>query len=242
MVPSFSFRKGGVVTWVTGIWQRVADFPKKLLLGFGRFDIKDSAGLMCVQVKIPAFTRGRCQLDAKDVEETRKRSHLWVHVERVLAACAIGSAYCMAQFHLVWCFLVKTMTWPYWTTLRQRAWQTCAPVLYWNLPFKFATNEYHAVLPCKNLLSLHFVFATLLVLFLYVVAIFYQNKAMANDFVAVINRFTCVCIWMKRIATTQFHVIQYNPNMNDKIVQGIHNTWICANVVINGSMLLCKYT
>ncbi len=47
------------------------------------FDIRDSVGLMCAEVKIPAFTIGRCQLDAEDVEETQQIAHLRVHVERV---------------------------------------------------------------------------------------------------------------------------------------------------------------
>lgn len=38
---------------------------------------------MCAQVKIPVFTRGRSQLDAKDVEES-KIAHLRVHVERAI--------------------------------------------------------------------------------------------------------------------------------------------------------------
>uniref|UniRef100_A0A8C2BTS9 Si:dkey-20i10.7 n=1 Tax=Cyprinus carpio TaxID=7962 RepID=A0A8C2BTS9_CYPCA len=50
----------------------------------GFFDIRDSVGLVCAEVKIPAFTRGRSQLDAKDVEETRQIAHLRVHVERVI--------------------------------------------------------------------------------------------------------------------------------------------------------------
>lgn len=48
------------------------------------FDIRDSVELMCAEVKTPVFTRGRCQLDAKDVEDTRKIAHLRVHVERVI--------------------------------------------------------------------------------------------------------------------------------------------------------------
>lgn len=39
---------------------------------------------MCAEAKVPAFTRGRCQLDAKDVEETRQIAHLRVHVQRVI--------------------------------------------------------------------------------------------------------------------------------------------------------------
>lgn len=53
-----------------------------LVLADRGFDI--TVGLMCAQVKIPAFTRECCQLDAKDVEETRKIAHFRVHFEIVI--------------------------------------------------------------------------------------------------------------------------------------------------------------
>ncbi|ROL42305.1 hypothetical protein DPX16_8184 [Anabarilius grahami] len=58
--------------------------PGDLVLADRGFDIRDSVGLMCAEVKTPAFTRGCSQLDAKDVEETRRIAHLRVHVERVI--------------------------------------------------------------------------------------------------------------------------------------------------------------
>ncbi|XP_041914482.1 uncharacterized protein LOC121679845 isoform X2 [Alosa sapidissima] len=58
--------------------------PGDLVLADRGFDIQDSVGLMCAEVKIPAFTKGRCQLDARDVESTRKIAHLRIHVERVI--------------------------------------------------------------------------------------------------------------------------------------------------------------
>ncbi|CAI5636544.1 unnamed protein product [Oreochromis niloticus] len=45
------------------------------------FDIRDAVGMMCAEVKMPAFTRGFCQLDAKDIENTRAIAHLRIHVE-----------------------------------------------------------------------------------------------------------------------------------------------------------------
>lgn len=42
--------------------------PGDLVLAFRGFDIKDSVEMMCPEVKIYAFTKSRCQLDAKDVE------------------------------------------------------------------------------------------------------------------------------------------------------------------------------
>ncbi len=50
------------------------------------FDIKDSVGMICVEVKIPAFTKSRCQLDAEDVEDIRAIAQLRIHVERVIGS------------------------------------------------------------------------------------------------------------------------------------------------------------
>ncbi len=50
------------------------------------FDIKDSVGMMCAEVKIPAFTKSRCQLDAKDEEDIHALAHLRIHVERVIGS------------------------------------------------------------------------------------------------------------------------------------------------------------
>ncbi|MGL4354645.1 MAG: transposase family protein [Aeromonas popoffii] len=57
--------------------------PGYLVLADRGFDIKDSVGTMCVEVNIPAFTKSRCQLDGKDVEDTSAIAHLKIHVERV---------------------------------------------------------------------------------------------------------------------------------------------------------------
>ncbi|XP_016382413.1 uncharacterized protein LOC107719510 [Sinocyclocheilus rhinocerous] len=58
--------------------------PGDLVLADRGFDIRDRVGLTCAEVKIPAFTRGRSQLDAKDLEATCRIAHLRVHVERVI--------------------------------------------------------------------------------------------------------------------------------------------------------------
>ncbi|XP_076135036.1 uncharacterized protein LOC143117291 [Alosa pseudoharengus] len=58
--------------------------PGDIVLADRGFNIRESVGMMCAEVKIPAFTRGRAQLDAKDVEETRAIAHLRIHVERVI--------------------------------------------------------------------------------------------------------------------------------------------------------------
>lgn len=57
--------------------------PGDIVLADRGFDIKDSVGMMCAEVKVPAVTNGRC-LDVKDVENTRAIAHLRIHVERVI--------------------------------------------------------------------------------------------------------------------------------------------------------------
>ena len=48
------------------------------------FDISDSVGMMQARLHIPAFTRGKSQLDALDVEKTRCIANVRIHVERVI--------------------------------------------------------------------------------------------------------------------------------------------------------------
>ncbi|XP_065136251.1 uncharacterized protein [Paramisgurnus dabryanus] len=58
--------------------------PGDIVLADRGFNIRESVGMMCAEVKLPTFTRGRAQLEAKDVEETRAIAHLRIHVERVI--------------------------------------------------------------------------------------------------------------------------------------------------------------
>ena len=58
--------------------------PGDLVLADRGFDISDSVGLMCAEVKIPAFMKGRKQLSVADVISTRKIAHVRIHVERVI--------------------------------------------------------------------------------------------------------------------------------------------------------------
>ncbi|XP_041835129.1 uncharacterized protein LOC121635838 [Melanotaenia boesemani] len=58
--------------------------PGDVVLADRGFDIKESLGMMCAEVQIPAFTTGRCQLDIKDVEDTHATTHLRMHVEKVM--------------------------------------------------------------------------------------------------------------------------------------------------------------
>ncbi|XP_060075795.1 uncharacterized protein LOC132555464 [Ylistrum balloti] len=58
--------------------------PGDLVLADRGFDIAESVGLKCAEVKIPAFTKGKKQLSALEVEQTRKIAHVRIHVERVI--------------------------------------------------------------------------------------------------------------------------------------------------------------
>lgn len=66
----------------SGFLQKLS--PGDIVLADRGFDIKESVALMGATLKIPAFTRGRSQLEAEDVEETRKLAHVRIHVERVI--------------------------------------------------------------------------------------------------------------------------------------------------------------
>ncbi|KAK2863569.1 hypothetical protein Q5P01_003102 [Channa striata] len=58
--------------------------PGDIVLADRGFDVKQSVGLMCAEVRMSAFTRGRHQLEAKDAEETRCTAHLRSHVRKVV--------------------------------------------------------------------------------------------------------------------------------------------------------------
>ncbi|XP_065679757.1 uncharacterized protein LOC136094095 [Hydra vulgaris] len=58
--------------------------PGDVVLADRGFKLADSVGLMCAEVKIPAFTKGKKQLSAVDVESTRKIARSRVNVERVI--------------------------------------------------------------------------------------------------------------------------------------------------------------
>jgi hypothetical protein len=58
--------------------------PGDIVLADRGFDIQESVGLSCAEVKIPAFTRGKKQLSPFEIEDTRKIAHTRIHVERVI--------------------------------------------------------------------------------------------------------------------------------------------------------------
>ena len=88
----------GVISFVSKAWGgRIPDkhltdncgimkylLPGDVILADRGFDIGDSAALFGATVEIPAFTKGKKQLSAFDVERSRKLASVRVHVERVI--------------------------------------------------------------------------------------------------------------------------------------------------------------
>lgn len=88
----------GFVTFISSAWggrasdKRITEdsgllnnlLPGDVVLADRGFNIGDSVGLFCASLKIPAFTKGKKQLSAHEVEETRKIASVRIHVERVI--------------------------------------------------------------------------------------------------------------------------------------------------------------
>ena len=88
----------GVVSFVSEPWGgRVSDkhltehcgildklLPGDVVLADRGFDIKESVGMMQARLHIPAFTKGKSQLSAMEVTETRTIANVRIHVERVI--------------------------------------------------------------------------------------------------------------------------------------------------------------
>lgn len=88
----------GAVTFISEGWGgRVSDrhitehcglldnlLPGDVVLADRGFNISESVGFYCARLHIPAFTRGKKQLSAEEVESTRKLANVRIHVERVI--------------------------------------------------------------------------------------------------------------------------------------------------------------
>ena len=88
----------GVVSFISDAWGgRTSDkyltehcgFLKKLLpgdvvLADRGFDVSESIGMCQAKLHLPAFTKGKKQLSALEVEETRTIANVRIHVERVI--------------------------------------------------------------------------------------------------------------------------------------------------------------
>ena len=58
--------------------------PGDVILAHRGFEITDSVGMRQAKLHIPAFTRGKKQLTALEIEETRSIANVRIHVERVI--------------------------------------------------------------------------------------------------------------------------------------------------------------
>ena len=58
--------------------------PGDTILADRGFDIRDTIGFYQSTIQIPAFKKGKDQLDAIDVEQTRSLANVRIHVERVI--------------------------------------------------------------------------------------------------------------------------------------------------------------
>ena len=88
----------GVVSFISDAWGgRVSDkyltehcgmlnyvLPGDIVLADRGFDISDSVGMQQAHLHIPAFTKGKTQLSALEVEQTRAIANVRIHVERVI--------------------------------------------------------------------------------------------------------------------------------------------------------------
>lgn len=88
----------GVVSFISDAWGgRVSDkyltehcgmlnyiLPGDIVLADRGFDISDSVGMQQAHLHIPAFTKGKTQLSALEVEQTHAIANVRIHVERVI--------------------------------------------------------------------------------------------------------------------------------------------------------------
>ena len=88
----------GVITFISKAWGgRTSDkyltenskffnnlLPEDVVPADLGFDILESVGFYCAEVKIPAFTKEKKQLSEADVESTRRIASVRIHVERLV--------------------------------------------------------------------------------------------------------------------------------------------------------------
>ena len=79
--------------------------PGDYVLADRGFDIGDSVGFYCAEVKLPSFTKGKKQLSAKDVEQSRRIACSRIHVERVIGL--LRNKYTILQSTLPLDYLIK---------------------------------------------------------------------------------------------------------------------------------------
>ena len=79
--------------------------PGDVVLADRGFDIADSVGMMQATLHIPAFTKGKSQLSAMEVQETRTIANVRIHVERVIGN--VRQKYSILQSTLPIDFVIK---------------------------------------------------------------------------------------------------------------------------------------
>lgn len=60
--------------------------PGDIVLADRGFHVEESIALQGASLDIPAFTRGKAQLSASEVEETRRKANVRIHVERIIGS------------------------------------------------------------------------------------------------------------------------------------------------------------
>ena len=60
--------------------------PGDVILADRGFNIHDSAGMYCAQVKLPPFAKGKKQLSKAQVDVSRQLSRVRIHVKRIIGA------------------------------------------------------------------------------------------------------------------------------------------------------------
>ena len=60
--------------------------PGDNILADRGFDIQDNVALYCADLRLPAFTKGKNQLSAINVENSRRITSVRIHVERVIGS------------------------------------------------------------------------------------------------------------------------------------------------------------
>ena len=91
------------ITENCGILQNL--LPGDYVLADRGFDIGDSVGFYCAEVKLPSYTKGKKQLSAKDVEQSRRIACARIHVERVIGL--LRNKYTILQSTLPLDYLMK---------------------------------------------------------------------------------------------------------------------------------------
>ncbi len=54
------------------------------MLAYRGFNISENVGMLQARLHIPAFTKGKSQLDAMEVKDTRTLANVCIHIERVI--------------------------------------------------------------------------------------------------------------------------------------------------------------